>query len=58
MQRIKLKKKFLNYKQGEIIVVDNNTAFGLIDRKIAVLAKEDKQMNFNDEKVSKRIRTK
>ena len=58
MQRIKFIKNYLKYKSGDVIVVDNNSAFGLIDKKLAVLSKEDKQMVFSDDKDSKIIRTK
>lgn len=40
MQRIKFIKAHKQYKQGEVTVIDNNEAFGLIDSGVAILTKD------------------
>lgn len=40
MQRVKLLKKCKFGKADEVVVIDNNEAFGLIDSGIAVLTKD------------------
>ena len=39
MQKIKFIKNYKFYRAGDITIVDNNTAFSLIDAKMAVLSK-------------------
>lgn len=40
MQRVRITKATKNYKVGEIVVIDNNEAFGLIDSGKAVISKD------------------
>lgn len=40
MQRIKFLKSYKQYKTGQIEVIDNNEAFGLIDSGIAIISKD------------------
>lgn len=40
MQRIKITRNYKSYKAGDVLVLDNNVAFGLIDSGIAVITKD------------------
>jgi hypothetical protein len=40
MQRVRITRKTKNYRVGDVVVIDNNEAFGLIDSGVAILSKD------------------
>jgi len=55
MRKIKLLKPWLNHNKGDLVLVDNNVAFGLIDNKTATYDITI-QKPFEDKKVTKESR--
>jgi len=48
MQRIRITRDYRQYRKDQVVVMDNNEAFGLIDSGVAVLSKD---MTSSDYKV-------
>lgn len=58
MQKIKYLKNIKGHLAGDIEYVENNDAHTLIDSRLAVLTREDKQMLSDSDKKEKRFITK
>lgn len=53
MRRVRITTNYKKYKAGDVIEVSNNEAFGLIDRGVAVIAKDIVVQDYKVKKVKR-----
>jgi len=58
MQTLKIIKSIKSYKKDEVVIVENNEAHTLIDSGFAKLYKENRMMDLESPKQSKRFKVK
>lgn len=46
MQRVKFTTNYFKHQKGDIAIVENNIAFGLIDKGVAIISKDMAQSDY------------